>query len=85
MRIDINIERLVFEGISTNDVSEITSVLQLELSRLVSKNGVDRIHASSIDDVNAGTIRLSQNGKPRAAGVHLARSIYRRLSNHEQL
>lgn len=83
MKININIDKVVFEGFNQRDISAITGALQSELTRLVSENSVNRIRAYSIDSVSAGTIQLLHDGKPRAAGVQVARSIYRSMSNHE--
>lgn len=85
MKINVNIDKLVFEGFSHRDISIISSALQSELTQLVSENGVGRIHTRSIDTVNAGTIVLSREGNPHSAGVQVARSLYRSLSNHERL
>ena len=77
MKVRIDIDRLVLDGISKQDAAGFARGLEQELSRLVRENGVDGI--LSADALDAGAVRLERNARSDLAGAHAARSIYRRL------
>lgn len=77
MKVRINIDSLMLNGIGRQDAAGFARGLEQELSRLVRENGVSEV--SSVDALDAGTVHLARNAKPDLAGAHAARSIYGRL------
>jgi hypothetical protein len=78
MKIKINIETIVLNGISRQETKGFVQDLQLELTRLVREKGVYGI--SSTDASDAGTLGLTGEAKRRSAGERTAHSIYRSLA-----
>lgn len=78
MKIKINIETIVLNGISRQESTGFVQDLQLELARLVREKGVYGI--SNTDALDVGTLRLKGEAKGRSAGERTAHSIYRGLT-----
>jgi hypothetical protein len=81
MKVRINIDSLVLDGISKQDAAGFARGLEQELSRLVRENGIGGV--SDIGMLDAGAVRLARDAKPDSAATNVARSIYRSLSKNE--
>jgi len=80
MKVNINIDSLVLNGIGKQDAVGFARGLEQELSKLVRENGVG--HASSKHVLDTGIVRLASGSKPDLAGAHVARSIHRSLERN---
>jgi hypothetical protein len=74
MKVRINIDSLVLDGIRRQDAAGFAQGLERELSRLVRENGISGV--SAMETLHAGVVRLERGAKPDSAATYVARSIY---------
>jgi hypothetical protein len=77
MKVDINIDSMVVEGISRLDSRVFAQSFKQEMSRLVRENGTQGISSAAV--IDAGSVHLAGNKNTGLIGEHVARTIYRSL------
>ena len=88
--VNVNINKLILEGFSENEVADFNKTLEAELSRIVSKNGLQKTQTFNNHDINTKSIHLQYNSlgdgnsssglsRGHSAGVEVAKSIYKNL------
>ena len=80
--IEINIEELKLYGFSHVDRFRIGQALQIELTRLITENGISQSlsRGGEIAHLGGGSFNVNPNSKPHAIGAQVAKSVYSRLS-----
>ena len=78
MRIHLEIDRLELEGVSRADGRLVGIALEQELSRLVTRDGLPPqvLERGSVPSLDAGSLRLAPNLRPRALGRQLGQQVY---------
>jgi len=80
MNINVNIERLVLEGVSVppNQRPLLQAAVEAELARLLMAEGLGSglRSGSVVPRVPAGTIKLSSEGNPAQLGQQIAQAVY---------
>jgi hypothetical protein len=88
--VNVNINKLILEGFSQHDVADFSKTLEAELSRIVSKNGIQNTQTFNNHNINTKNIHLQYNSggdgpssrglsRGHSAGVEVAKSIYKSL------
>ena len=87
MRITVQIERLVLDGlpVTTADGPRVRTAVETELGRLFAAGGLNRELASggAVPRVNAPQISLGPRERPDAIGRAVARSVHARIGRSE--
>jgi hypothetical protein len=80
MNINVNIERLVLEGVSVPPSQRplLQAAVEAELARLLTAEGLGSGLRSggAVPRVPAGTIQLSSEGNPTQLGQQITRTVY---------
>lgn len=83
MKVDLHIDRLIVEGASPADGRLIGTALQQELGRLITEGGLpgswggaEALESADIPHLDAGSVRLGKQPRPRALGRQLALQVY---------
>ena len=80
MNINLNIERLVLEGVGVapGDEAILRAAAEAELSRLLTSGGLSPALSAGGDAarVPGGEVRLAEGGEARQLGVQVARAVY---------
>jgi len=81
MKIRLNVERLVLEGlpISRSQGPLVQAAIEAELARLLADGGLEAGRGGAMPDLPAGSIQLSSGDGPEAIGRKIAGSVYRSL------
>lgn len=79
MKIDLHIEDLVLEVSESGDRHRIGAAVRRELARLLAEGGLPPAVArgEQIPKLNGGSIEISQDTRPEAAGEQVAGAVYR--------
>ena len=77
-RIDLHIEELVFHGFAPGDRRQIGEVIERELTRLVSEQGLPgRLsEGGTIDRLDGGVFKMSPQAEADEVGMKVAQAIY---------
>ena len=80
--IEVNIEKLVLHGFSHVDRYRIGQAFQLELTRLISEQGLSQSlsRGGELAQLNGGIINVARNSRPEVVGAQVAKSVYSRFS-----
>ena len=83
VRIELDIKEFVLTGVSTIDRSRLIESMAAELTRLTSMTGFPKTAAGPghIELLKGDSLRLEPHSHIGDIGIHLARTIYRGLSN----
>lgn len=81
MNINVNIERLILEGVSV-PVSQrplLQAAVEAELARLLTADGLASSwkKGGAVPSLNAGVIQLNSDINPTQLGQQIAQSVYR--------
>jgi len=76
--IKLHIEELVLHGFAPGDRHVIGDIVQGELARLLSEQGIPgSLRAEGAkDEIKGATFNLAHEAKPRTIGRHLAQVVY---------
>jgi len=81
MKIDLHIERLILDGLTSSyqERERIGKSLEAELVRLLEQNGLDATltRGGAIASVKSENIRISSDVSAETAGRRIANSIYK--------
>lgn len=79
MSINVQIERLILEGIPVDATRNVRKTVERELARLLREGGLaqELRQDRALADVRAGTIRLGQDRHGRRLGEQVAGAVYR--------
>jgi len=79
--IDLHIERLVLDGLSTRDRGAVASAIERELGRLFAEHGVPQSLASggASPALEGGTFDVPHGAGADAIGAHVARQLHQRM------
>jgi hypothetical protein len=82
MKITLNIERLVLEGVSATpaQADRIRLATETELRRLLATGGMRSRGSGMVPDLPAAPLRMMPDRTPHTFGVQIARSVYRSLA-----
>jgi hypothetical protein len=84
MNITVNIERLIFEGVSLAPWQRplLQAAVEAELARLLAEGGVGGGLAAgwAVPSLPAGAIQLPGDGDPVAMGAQIAQAVYGGMS-----
>ncbi|MEM6398648.1 MAG: hypothetical protein AAF757_00225 [Cyanobacteria bacterium P01_D01_bin.116] len=78
MNLELYIEKLVLDGVAVGSRRRITKVVEQELTRLLTEQGVPNglQQGAQIPHVDGGVFQVAENAKPEVIGVQVAQSIY---------
>lgn len=78
MRIRLNVERLVLEGLPLHSSQGplVQGAFEAELARLLSEGGLAAGRGGAVANLPAGSIQLSSGDGPEAIGRMIADSVY---------
>jgi hypothetical protein len=83
MKIQLKIGELVLEGFNYHDHRRIGTAMQLELTRLISKNGLPERERNNLRKVvlliDAGSFQVPTDMNPRTIGSRVGYSVYKGL------
>ena len=81
MNININIDRLILEGlpISHSQRPLVQAAVEAELARLLTADGLapSLMAGGAMPHIPAGSIQLTSDGNPHALGQQIAQAVYR--------
>jgi len=81
MNIQVNIERLILEGVSVapNQRPALQAAVEAELGRLLAKNGLASALQGGgvVPHVPGGVLEVVPDGNPAQLGQQIARAVYR--------
>jgi hypothetical protein len=82
--VEVHIEELVLHGFAPGDRHRIASALVGELQRLMSESALPgfRENRPALRRINGGAFKIEAGAKPQAAGVEIARAVFRGLRQH---
>jgi len=77
--IEINIDELVLHGFSPGDRYRIGEAVELELTRLISEQGIPSSLSRGGEQtrMNGGTFNMSPNSRAELVGTQVAQSVYK--------
>lgn len=77
-KVDLHIEELVLHGFSPGDRYRIGQAVELELTRLITEQGIPSSLSRDGDlaRINGGTINVSPNSRAEVIGGRVAQSVY---------
>jgi hypothetical protein len=85
MNINVNIERLILDGVSVSHAQRplLQAAVEAELGRLLSEGGLgtELRSGSALPSVPATPIQLSPDGNPTQWGQQIAQSVYRGIGS----
>lgn len=83
--IEIHIDELVLHGFGSNDVELISKAVEMELTRLLTLNGLPASFslARSHPQIDAGEFTMSTYAKPGNVGNNIAGLVYKGFKNHK--
>jgi hypothetical protein len=76
--VELHIEELVLRGFAGGDRHQIRAVVQQELARLLSEQGIppSLMEGRSIARLDGGSFEVAADAPPEVIGAQIARSIY---------
>jgi hypothetical protein len=82
--VEVHIEELVLHGFPPGDRHRIASALVHELQRLIGESGLPGFpeNRPAPRRINGGAFKVEAGAKPQAAGVEIARAVFRGLRQH---
>ena len=86
-KLELNIDRIVIEGISVDNSEQLNLFIRKELTRLIREGGLPKNWSRTIDfsRLQFNDIQISKNPKPRQMGAQIAKSIYTGLKTPQPL
>lgn len=77
--VELHIEQLRLEGVTPGDRERIGAAMQLELARLLARDGIPQgwTQDRPVEQVDGGAIRIPPQMGAGTLGVQLARAAYR--------
>jgi hypothetical protein len=85
MNINVNIERLIFDGVSIPHAQRplLQAAVEAELGRLLLKSGLasSLVEGGAVPSVNAGNIQLNNNSNYTQMGQQIAQAVYRGIGS----
>ncbi len=77
-KVDLHIEELVLDGFSPGDRYRIGEVVELELTRLITEQGIPSSLSrdGELARMNGGTFNVSPNSRAEVIGGQVAQSVY---------
>lgn len=80
--LELHIEELVLHGFKPGDRHAISDAVQVELTRLLTEQGVSSSLAQGVEvpRIDGGSFNVKANSKPNAIGTHVAESVYKGMN-----
>ena len=81
--IDLHIEELVLHGFSTGDRYRIADALQVELTRLISEQGLASplMNGGEIQRIDAGAFEMQPGSRGNVVGGQIAQTVHQGLTH----
>jgi hypothetical protein len=85
MNINLNIERLVLDGLPvTSDHSDsVQTAVETELRRLLAQQGLNHLSAGAVPHLSANSIQVTRDTKPVQLGHQLAGALIKSIGNNK--
>jgi hypothetical protein len=82
MNINVSIERLVLDGLSMSRSQGvlIQGVVETELARLLTEQGLGHLSAGAVPHLSANSIQVTRDSKPAQLGHQIAHAIHGTLT-----
>ena len=80
--IELHIDKLVLQGFSTSDRNRIGEVVELELTRLLTEQGISHSMSKGreLSRMDGGQFNLTPNSKAEVIGSKVAQSVYKSMN-----
>jgi len=82
MNISVHIERLILDGlpVTSSQGPLVQAAVEAELTRLLVNRGLGTLSTGAVPHLAAGSIQLTEGGKPAQVGHRIAQAIHRGLT-----